>query len=99
MPTLMVTNPFFPFKNRPSQNFGPYSSASINVKTGSSDLADFATTRPLIHWRVLAICTMFGRPLAYHSVMAWSDQVGSYKNPPKSAGCDISGKVPWQISL
>jgi hypothetical protein len=40
----MVTQPFFLFKNRPFQSYGPYSSASIDVKTGSPDLADFAKT-------------------------------------------------------
>jgi hypothetical protein len=29
-------------------------------KTGSPDLADFAMTRHLIHWQVLALSTMVG---------------------------------------
>jgi hypothetical protein len=33
--------PFFPFKNRQSQSYDPDSSASIDVKTGSPDPADF----------------------------------------------------------
>jgi hypothetical protein len=44
----MVTKPFFLFKNRPFQSHGPYSGASINVKTGSPDPADFAKTRRLL---------------------------------------------------
>jgi hypothetical protein len=63
---------FFTFKNSPSQSYGPYNRAPINVKTCSLDLADFATTRLLIHWRVMAVCAMVGRPLAYrgrHSVI------------------------------
>jgi hypothetical protein len=43
----MVTK-LFPFKNHPFQSYGPYSSASIDVKTGSPDPADFATTWLLI---------------------------------------------------
>jgi hypothetical protein len=35
-------------------------SAPIDVKTGSSDPADFAITRLLIYWRVLAILAMAG---------------------------------------
>jgi hypothetical protein len=30
----MVREPFFPFKNRLSQSYSPYSRASIDVKTG-----------------------------------------------------------------
>jgi hypothetical protein len=26
-------------------------------------------------------------------ISRWDDRVGSYKNPPKAAGCGISGKV------
>jgi hypothetical protein len=54
----MVAKPFFLFKNRPSQSNRPYNSPSIYVKSGPPDLADFATTRHLIHWRFLALCTM-----------------------------------------
>jgi hypothetical protein len=61
-------------------SFSPYSSTSINVKTGSLDPADFATTRPLIHWRVFAICKMFGRPLAYHAVTAGSGSIKIRQN-------------------
>jgi hypothetical protein len=50
-PKLMVANPFFPFKNRLSQSYGPYSRASIDVKT-SPDPEDFAMTRPIIHWHI-----------------------------------------------
>jgi hypothetical protein len=56
----MVTTLFLMFKNRPSQSYGPYSSASIYVKSGSPDPADFATTRHLIHWRVLELRSMVG---------------------------------------
>jgi hypothetical protein len=42
----MFANPFFRLK----------SSAPIDVKTGSLDLADFATIRHLTHWRFLALC-------------------------------------------
>jgi hypothetical protein len=66
MPKIMVANPI-PFKNRPPQTYSPYSSSSVDVKTGSSGPVDFATTRPLIHWRVLAIRAMFGQPLAYRA--------------------------------
>jgi hypothetical protein len=48
-PKLMFANPFS-FKNRPFKSYGPESSAPIDVKTGSSDPADFAATRHLIHW-------------------------------------------------
>jgi hypothetical protein len=51
---------FFPFKNRTPQSYGPYISASINVKTVSPDPADFAMPRPIIHRRVLAIRAMVG---------------------------------------
>jgi hypothetical protein len=57
-PKLMVANPFFCFW--PSQSYGPYSSASINVKPGSPDPTDFDMTWLIIHWRVLAIRTMVG---------------------------------------
>jgi hypothetical protein len=77
--------PFFPFKNRLSQSYDPYSSASINVKTGSPDPADFATTRPLIHWQVLAIRAMFGRPLAYYAVKAVSGCTKIRQNLPAVA--------------
>jgi hypothetical protein len=40
----------FPFKDRPSQSYSP----SIDVKTGSPDPADFATTRILIQIYPLA---------------------------------------------
>jgi hypothetical protein len=33
-----------------THNTGPYSRASIDVKTGSPDPVDFAMTLPLIHW-------------------------------------------------
>jgi hypothetical protein len=49
----MVTFPFFPFKNHPSQSYSPYSRASIEVKTGFPDSANFAMTRPLIHWHIV----------------------------------------------
>jgi hypothetical protein len=49
----MVVNPFFQFKNVPSQSYGKYSSASIDVKNGSPDPADFAMTRLLIHHGIL----------------------------------------------
>jgi hypothetical protein len=57
----------FLLKNGPSQSYVPYSSASIDVKTGSPDPADFAMTQLLIYWRVLAIHAMVERPLAYRS--------------------------------
>jgi hypothetical protein len=61
-----MPKPFFPLKKTPNASIhGPYSSASIDVKTGSPDPADFGTTRPLIHCQVLAIRAMFGWPLAY----------------------------------
>jgi hypothetical protein len=40
----MVAHPFF----WPFQSCGPYSSASIEVKTGSPDPADFAKTQHLL---------------------------------------------------
>jgi hypothetical protein len=66
MPKLMVVNHFFHLiiaRRKATVHTVP-GSASIDVKTGSPDPADFATTRPLIHWRLLAIRAMFGRPLA-----------------------------------
>jgi hypothetical protein len=56
----MVANPFFLFKNRPSESYGPYSSAFFYVKSGSPDPADFAMTWHLIHWRVLELRAMVG---------------------------------------
>jgi hypothetical protein len=44
-PKLRFANPFFPFKNRPLQSYGPQSIASIDVKSGLSDSADFAPTQ------------------------------------------------------
>jgi hypothetical protein len=35
-----VCEPFFHFKNRPFQSYSPWSSASIDVKSGFSDPAD-----------------------------------------------------------
>jgi hypothetical protein len=40
----MVAHPFL-YKNRPFQSHGPYNSASVDVKTGSPDPADFAKTQ------------------------------------------------------
>jgi hypothetical protein len=60
MPKLMVAKPFFCLKIA-------HHKATVHTvahQSGSPDPADFATTRPLIHWRVLAIRAMFGRPLA-----------------------------------
>jgi hypothetical protein len=54
--------------------------ASIDVKTGPPDPADFATTR-----RVLAIRAMFGRPLAYCAVTARSDRLQIRQNLPAVA--------------
>jgi hypothetical protein len=47
----------------PFQSYGPYSSASIDVKTGSPDPADFAKTRRLLPrlWHNAQ------SPLAYHA--------------------------------
>jgi hypothetical protein len=75
MPKLMVANPLFRLKiarRKATLHTAPYRSASIDVKTGSPE---FATTRPLIHWRVLAIRAMFGRPLAYRAVTAGSGRI------------------------
>jgi hypothetical protein len=47
-------------KNHTSQSYNPYSSTSIYVKSGSPDPADFAMTRHLIHWQVLALHAMVG---------------------------------------
>jgi hypothetical protein len=51
----------FSFYNRPFQSYDPYSSASIDVKTGSPDPADFAKTRHLLPrlWHIAQ------SPLAY----------------------------------
>jgi hypothetical protein len=38
-------NPFFSFKNRPFEIYGPWSSTPIYVKSGTLDPADFATTQ------------------------------------------------------
>jgi hypothetical protein len=94
----MVANPFS-IKNCQSQSFCPYSSTSIDVKTGSPDPADFSTTWLLIYWRVLAICTMVGRPLAYRSCHTAICQSTRSRDVVKSAGCGISGKVPLHIAL
>jgi hypothetical protein len=75
MERYFCRKPFFPFKNRLSKSYGPYRSGSVDVKTGSPDPADFATTRPLIRWRVLAIRAMFGRPLANDVVTAGSGRI------------------------
>jgi hypothetical protein len=42
--------PFFPFKNRPLQSYGPWSSSSVDVKTRFSDLADFALINSESNW-------------------------------------------------
>jgi hypothetical protein len=60
----------------------------IYVKTGSLDLADFATTRHLIHWWFLAVHTTVWATVGI-------SRPAQKKNPPKSAGCGISGKAPW----
>jgi hypothetical protein len=63
---------FFPFKNRLSQSYSPYSSASID-----------AMTRPLIHWRVLAIRAMVGPLLVYHIISLGLNycSMGLFKQP------------------
>jgi hypothetical protein len=50
----MVENPFFRLKiaHLKATVCTLYSSASIDVKTGSPDQADFATTQLLIHWHI-----------------------------------------------
>jgi hypothetical protein len=96
MPKRLVVNPF-PSWNRPSQSYSPYSSTYIDVKTGSPDPVGFATNQLLIHWRVLALRSMLGDRLG--GISHCDGKVRSYKNPPKSGGCGISGKVPWQIAL
>jgi hypothetical protein len=53
----------FPLKNSPSQNNGPYSSASINLKISSPDPVDFVTTRLLIHWHTAAVTAQFVKGL------------------------------------
>jgi hypothetical protein len=67
---------------RLSKSYSPYSSASIDVKTGSPYPVDFAMNRPLIHWRVLAIRSMFGQPLAYPAVTVRSGRVKIRQNLP-----------------
>jgi hypothetical protein len=44
-----------------------HSSAFIYVKTGSPDPTDFAMTRHLIHWRVLALSAMVGARVSYET--------------------------------
>jgi hypothetical protein len=51
----IVHEPFFPFKSRPSQSYGLYSSAK---KTGSPDSVDFATTLLFSHIYLLAYRTV-----------------------------------------
>jgi hypothetical protein len=82
---VLWSRALFPIKNRPWQGLGPYSSASIDLKTGSPDPVDFAMDRPLIHWRVLEIRAMFGRPLAYRAVTAGSDPIKTRQNLPAVA--------------
>jgi hypothetical protein len=53
----MVTNPFFLLKVAHPKATVTYSRASIDVKTGSPDPANFAMTRLLIHWHI-ALCDM-----------------------------------------
>jgi hypothetical protein len=53
----MVANPFLRLK---IAHLKATVRTSINVKTGSPDPADFAITRLIIHWRVLAIRAMVG---------------------------------------
>jgi hypothetical protein len=55
--------PFFLFKNRPFQSYGSYSSASIDVKTGFPDPADFAKTRRLLP----LLLHIVQSPLAYRA--------------------------------
>jgi hypothetical protein len=47
----MVATPFFLLKIA-RLKATVYSRASIDEKTGSADTADFAITRPLIHWHI-----------------------------------------------
>jgi hypothetical protein len=56
----------FLFKNRPFQSYGLYSSASVEVKTGSPDPADFAKTRHQLPrlWHIPQ------NPLAYRTEVA-----------------------------
>jgi hypothetical protein len=62
-----LREPFFPFKNRPFQSYGPQSSASIDVKSGLSDPADFATIQ--IPIRIVSVanrCTNFANCSCLH---------------------------------
>jgi hypothetical protein len=49
------------------KTYGPYSRASVDVKAGTPDPADFAMTRLLI-CQLWHFAQWFGRPLAYRAV-------------------------------
>jgi hypothetical protein len=62
----MVADPFFCLKiGRLNATAHRVTHPAIDVKTGSPDLADFATTQLLI-CRLWTFSQWFGRPLAYH---------------------------------
>jgi hypothetical protein len=67
---------FFLFKNRLFQSYGPYSSTSIDVKTGSPDLADFAKTWSLLPrlWHIAL------RRLRYAKVAQTMAQTANIRN-------------------
>jgi hypothetical protein len=71
---------------------------SIYGKTRFPAPADFALTRHLIHWQVLALGAMVG---ANGGISQPSQRIRPTDlkpgRPPKSGGCGISGKAPWQI--
>jgi hypothetical protein len=47
------------FKNRPSESYGQYSRASIDVNMGFPDPAEFAMTRLLFHWHIAQGCLRY----------------------------------------
>jgi hypothetical protein len=68
-PKLMVADPFFCLKigclKATVRRVPVPGITSVDVKTGSPDTADFATTRLLIR-RLWQFAQWLGRPLAYH---------------------------------
>jgi hypothetical protein len=82
-------------KNRPSQIYSPYSNASINVKTGSQDPADFAMTRPLIHWHTALWSPRYAKG---RIIVAWTARAA--KNGPQTFGssCNKQNGKCWQFA-
>jgi hypothetical protein len=68
--------PFFLVKNSPFQSYSLESNTSIDVKTGSPDPADFATTRLLNHWPIGCLRHANGRPTIKRTARAAENRRG-----------------------